>query len=1369
MSVISWNCRGIGQKGFIPLIKDITREYDASMIFLLEIHASGDRVKRFVAKSGFDGSHVIDSMGHSGGIIALWKTSVWKVDVLNQSNQFLHLEVGWKREEKWLLTVVYGKPQLQARRTLWDDLRELHSGVTSPWALAGDFNAILEANERKGGAQSPSLRGMIDFQNFVGDCDLVDAGFQGSPFTWQGGGLLQRLDRLLVNLQWRIRFEEAVVFHLPHFKSDHRAILVRLIRSERRNKRRRPFRFMAAWLTHADFGNFIKNNWRPNLSWNNQIDSLQAGLRQWNREVFGDVFKRKKRLMKRLNRIAFQLGQYSSPHLEEAQQYLWREYEEVLKQEEIMWYQKSRSKWLMFGDRNSRFFHGVTAIRRKKNNFEMLQNDEGQWISDQSELENLVSSFYKDLFTGNSGMIPFCLKGAFPKPSNDSLRILASAVSRQEVYQTIMNMGSFKAPGPDGLQPVFYQSQWETVGDTLCNLIMDIFEDHRKVGEINSTLITLIPKVDKVECMKQFRPISLCNVTYKTVTKILATRLRNLMEDLVSPCQCSFIPRRQSGDNIIIAQEVIHSMKKKKGVVGWMAVKIDLEKAYDRLNWEFIRDTLQDIGLPEGFINLTWECISSVRMRVLWNGEALEEFLPSRGVRQGDPLSPYLFVLCIERLFHLVNVAVEQKLWSPIQLSRGGPKLSHLAFADDLMLFAEASLDQADIMKTILGLFCESSGQKVSMEKTRIFFSKNVSREKKNELSDACGFQCTEDLGKYLGAPLIHHRSGRNSYQFILDKVNQRLSNWKTKQLSMAGRVTLAKSVLQALPSYVMQSACLPRALCDEIDRKCRNFIWGDSESQRHIHLASWSSICIPKKNGGLGLRTARDINTTFMMKAGWSLCSRKSDMWVKIIRSKYKCGTELVPRINTSRQGSNLWRGICKNWNHVNANLVWRVGNGESVNFWTDPWIPNYGCLIDVAQVPISQIEGRVKINQFVTVSGQWDVGRFINSIPGQIVERIKCITPPHALLNEDALAWNGSVDGIFSTSHAYSYTLESKNLQAPDIFSCIWKWRGPERVKVFLWKAARGILMTNQIRFRRGFSESDRCPICHQNTESTLHLFRDCGVAKVVWLNLKLDIPTPFFEETSFERWMLFNLRSVSSVDFGKWNLIFAITLDRLWWARNELVFKQITPSSACTTTRIKHLVDEVQNSDRLLNGLCRKVSHQLLNSNINWEVPVLGYAKLNCDGAVRSFNEKAACGGVLRDDNGAFLWGFAVKLGRCTVTQAELWAIIHGLKLAKERGYSKIMVESDSLTAVKFINGGCLHSHQCKPLVNEIHKLMAELESIQVSHVFREANQVADRLANCGLSLDMSCKIFDVIPDFLSLPLLGDACNTFFPRGF
>lgn len=126
-----------------------------------------------------------------------------------------------------------------------------------------------------------------------------------------------------------------------------------------------------------------------------------------------------------------------------------------------------------------------------------------------------------------------------------------------------------------------------------------------------------------------------------------------------------------------------------------MAIKIDLEKAYDRLKWEFVKDTLEDIGFPGNLVNLIHNCISSVRMRSLWNGEALERFSPERGIRQGDPISPYLFALCIERLFQVISLAVENKLWRPVKVTRNGPCISHLAFVDDLILFAKATTDQA--------------------------------------------------------------------------------------------------------------------------------------------------------------------------------------------------------------------------------------------------------------------------------------------------------------------------------------------------------------------------------------------------------------------------------------------------------------------------------------------------------------------------------------------------------------------------------------------------------------------------------------------------------------------------------------------------
>nr|KYP71396.1 Retrovirus-related Pol polyprotein LINE-1 [Cajanus cajan] len=359
-------------------------------------------------------------------------------------------------------------------------------------------------------------------------------------------------------------------------------------------------------------------------------------------------------------------GGSNTAYLEKLQLDLWSEYENILVCEELLWFQKSRCKWLCLGDRNTKYFHGTTVIRRQRNKVKMLQDESGRWISDKAELEGLVTNFYKDLFQNIDPYTPFNLTGYFPEVHDSLMQNLGRDIIEDEIFGAIRRMGSFKAPGPDGFQPIFYQTRWSTVGPSICSLIHE-FEAHpSKIATINDTFITLIPKSDNVSSLKHMRPIGLCNVSYKILTKVLSHWLRSIMKDLVGPNQCSFVLDRHSSDNIIITQEVVHSMRNKKGKVGWMAIKIDLEKAYDRLKWCFVKDTLQDIGLPASFINLIWACISTPKFRMLWNGEVLEEFSPSRGIRQGDPISLYLFVLCMERLFHLIEVAVEHALWNPI-------------------------------------------------------------------------------------------------------------------------------------------------------------------------------------------------------------------------------------------------------------------------------------------------------------------------------------------------------------------------------------------------------------------------------------------------------------------------------------------------------------------------------------------------------------------------------------------------------------------------------------------------------------------------------------------------------------------------------
>ena len=339
--------------------------------------------------------------------------------------------------------------------------------------------------------------------------------------------------------------------------------------------------------------------------------------------------------------------------------------------------------------------------------------------------------------------------------------------------------------------------------------IKRIFMEKKVPEYLNTTHLALIPKIQGPETLGNYRPISLCNTVYKVLTKIIVARLRPFLGKLISPLQTAFIPGRKGMDNVIIAQEIIHSLSRKKGNTGYMAIKIDLEKAYDKLEWSFVREMLVRANLPPDLRDIIMNCVTTVSTSILFNGEALEPIYPSRGIRQGDPLSPYLFILCMDFLGQLIEEKCNVKMWQPVKASQSGPAFSHLFFADDLLLFAKADYINCSTIRDVLDDFCSVSGQTVSEAKSRVYFSPNVDRDTRESLCDILGFASTPLLGRYLGFPLKQPGSSSQDFNFVLDRVKQKLSGWKASMLSLAGRQVLIQASSATIPAYVMQCSYL--------------------------------------------------------------------------------------------------------------------------------------------------------------------------------------------------------------------------------------------------------------------------------------------------------------------------------------------------------------------------------------------------------------------------------------------------------------------------------------------------------------------------------------------------------------------------------
>ena len=329
-------------------------------------------------------------------------------------------------------------------------------------------------------------------------------------------------------------------------------------------------------------------------------------------------------------------------------------------------------------------------------------------------------------------------------------------VSTKEIKEALWSMKPYKVPRPDGLHAGFFQRFWLIFGDSMRKEVEKVFIERKVPEYLNNAHIILVPKIQGPETFGNYRPINLCNSVYKIITKIIIARIKPHLDTLVSPYQTAFDPGRRGVDNAIIVQELIHTIGRAKGNRGFMAIRIDLEKAYDRIKWSFIRQMLTLFNFPKNLIKLIMSCVTSVSASLLFNGGSLDPFLPSRGIRQGDPLSPYLFIICMEFLGHLIEGKCAAKLWKPIKASQSGPVFSHLFFADDLVLFGSANSENCVAINSALQEFCTKSGQKVSEAKSRVFFSPNVDLDEREALTSILGFNSTINLGKYMGFPIKH-------------------------------------------------------------------------------------------------------------------------------------------------------------------------------------------------------------------------------------------------------------------------------------------------------------------------------------------------------------------------------------------------------------------------------------------------------------------------------------------------------------------------------------------------------------------------------------------------------------------------------------
>jgi hypothetical protein len=677
--------------------------------------------------------------------------------------------------------------------------------VNGPWLCAGDFNEILMDSEKVGGRKRPRFL-MENFKNTLDFCGLYELQCTGSVFTWDNGQTdgnftKEKLDRGVANLEWLELFPRVESFVDVATFSDHFSLSIYPNGCRWGRRRRGGFRYEANWGKNLECREVVKQIWRVKSNeqgtWSSIKKKLQKsrmGLLKWKR-VNG------RKVGQEIKQVAdfLQTEQNSSEItdggvLKELRVKLAKLQEE----EDLYWRQRAKVEWMRFGDQNTKFFH-ASANQKKKNNFiHSISDEQGQLWDTQEQVGTAFVHYFTQLFKTktpcNMMQVVEAIEPCVTPAMND---LLVKEFTVEEVGAALNQMSPLKAPGPDGFSADFYQKNWANVGREVSNAVIHILNNGSMNKDINSTYLALIPKIANPTCVTEFRPISMCNVVYKLVAKTLANRLKSILPDIISPNQSAFISGRLITDNVLAAYETLHTMHSRMwGKVGFMAVKLDMSKAYDRVEWDFFEAIMYRMGFGQKWIEMIMMCVKSANFEILVNGIPTGRIYPSRGIRQGDPISPYLFLLCAEALSMLLTKADQRGELTGAPTSKKGPRLNHLFFADDSLLFCKATPYHWRKLTALLNSYEKASGQRLNQAKTSIFFSRNTTIDVQHEILKMAGIPSTQRYDKYLGLPALVGRSRNQAFKSIKERIWRRLNDWKLKFLSQAGKEILLKAVI---------------------------------------------------------------------------------------------------------------------------------------------------------------------------------------------------------------------------------------------------------------------------------------------------------------------------------------------------------------------------------------------------------------------------------------------------------------------------------------------------------------------------------------------------------------------------------------------
>ncbi|WVZ96688.1 hypothetical protein U9M48_042292 [Paspalum notatum var. saurae] len=1030
VKILNWNVRGLNEGARQDCVQEVVSHTGSTIVCLQEtkLQVINTRVAaRTLGAKFLNNMAVLPATDTRGGILLAASEDYFTLSQISTTTYTVSALVTMKSDNSnWWITGVYG-PQSDSDKLLFlQELKDLANQQRERWLILGDFNLILQASDKNNANLNRRLMGA--FKTAMDSLLMKEIRLNGRRYTWSNGQqnpTLTRIDRFFCTAAWEIFFPCCFLPSLPSLTSDHTPLFLHGELAQRPNH---SFRFENYWVKMDGFKEAVQSAWSKQITSSHlplkrlhiKLARTAKAIKAWRKAKIGDT------------KLQLVIVKEVILRLETAQEDRTLTFEEL----ELLKKLKLRSLGL--------------ALIEKSRIRQLTHQDKESLIADHFKLQLGTSPDREITLDWNSLNLPHV-----------DLSPLEAPFSQEEIKETIFSMPGDKAPGPDGFTGTFFKTCWDIIKDDVTaafHQLHDLNGSHFKL--LNSANIVLIPKKLEAKYVGDYRPISLIHGIAKIFSKLLANRLAPYLDTLVSKSQSAFVRKRCIQDNFLYVQNTARKLHKLKKPA--LFLKLDIQKAFDSVNWGYLLEILELMGFGHRWREWISILFGSTSSRVLLNGR--ETALSIGG---GDPLSPMLFILAIDPLQQILNLATQHGILTPLPLTSA--KLRTSLYADDAAIFLNPVREELAALKEILHIFCKASGLVTNFEKSSIHPIRCEEIDLDHVLHHFQGsrgaFPC-----RYLGLQL-HTRPLRKVHiQPLIEKIENRLAGWKGHLLNRAGRLTLVSLVLSSMPTYHLSVFPLAAWARKRIDKIHRSFLWkGKAETNGGHCLVSWPLINKPKD---------------LAMSSTFAGCGERGEM----------------------RDEDHPWQDApCDRTDRLFFCASTRVstGDGRKAKFWHDSWLDG------MAPRNLAPHLFELVARKNNPVASELLGDNWINSVKNKITTTIELvefvslwtkIQDVHLQPGiPDSITWKWTPDSIFSVKSAYraQFLGSFRHLKA----DLIWKARAKPKCKFFAWILLQNKILTADNLAVRGWPHQQACTLCYGPMETGLHLSLHCPFAQEVW----------------------------------------------------------------------------------------------------------------------------------------------------------------------------------------------------------------------------------------------------------------------------